>query len=112
MICLDTGRLHAETYRIIERVRKYYNVKIDILSPDAEAVRQLVTEKGLFSFYEDTHHECCGIRKTQPLRKKLAQLDAWVTGQSKDQSPGTRRSEEHKSELQSRGHIGCRILLE
>lgn len=87
---LDTGRLHAETYRFIERVRKYYNVKIDILSPDAEAVRQLVTEKGLFSFYEDTHHECCGIRKTQPLRKKLAQLDAWVTGQRKDQSPGTR----------------------
>lgn len=87
---LDTGRLHAETYRFIERVRKYYNVKIDILSPDAEAVRQLATEKGLFSFYEDTHHECCGIRKTQPLRKKLAQLDAWVTGQRKDQSPGTR----------------------
>ena len=87
---LDTGRLHSETYRFIERVRKHYNVKIDILSPDAEAVRQLVTEKGLFSFYEDTHHECCGIRKTQPLRKKLAQLDAWVTGQRKDQSPGTR----------------------
>lgn len=87
---LDTGRLHAETYRFIERVRKYYNVKIDILSPDAEAVRQLITEKGLFSFYEDTHHECCGIRKTQPLRKKLSQLDAWVTGQRKDQSPGTR----------------------
>ena len=87
---LDTGRLHAAPYRFIERVRKYYNVKIDILSPDAEAVRQLVTEKGLFSFYEDTHHECCGIRKTQPLRKKLSQLDAWVTGQRKDQSPGTR----------------------
>lgn len=87
---LDTGRLHPETYRFIERVRNHYKVKIDILSPDAEAVRQLVTEKGLFSFYEDTHQECCGIRKTQPLRKKLAQLDAWVTGQRKDQSPGTR----------------------
>lgn len=87
---LDTGRLHAETYRFIERVREHYNLKIDILSPDADAVRKLVTEKGLFSFYEDTHHECCGIRKTQPLRKKLAQLDAWVTGQRKDQSPGTR----------------------
>lgn len=87
---LDTGRLHAETYRFIERVRKHYNLKIDILSPDAEAVRQLVTEKGLFSFYEDTHQECCGIRKTEPLRKKLSQLDAWVTGQRKDQSPGTR----------------------
>src|SRR5439155_21861761 len=26
--------------------------------------------------------------------------------------PGTRRSEEHTSELQSRGHLVCRLLLE
>lgn len=87
---LDTGRLHAETYGFIERVRKHYGIRIDVLSPDGEAVRQLVTEKGLFSFYEDTHKECCGIRKIQPLRKKLHTLDAWITGQRKDQSPGTR----------------------
>ncbi len=87
---LDTGRLHAETYGFIEQVRKHYGIRIDVLSPDGEAVRQLVTEKGLFSFYEDTHKECCGIRKIQPLRKKLQTLDAWITGQRKDQSPGTR----------------------
>src|SRR5690606_24996124 len=49
-----------------------------------------VTTKGLFSFFEDGHQECCGIRKVQPLRKKLATLDGWITGQRKDQSPGTR----------------------
>ncbi|MDQ2075714.1 phosphoadenylyl-sulfate reductase [Marinimicrobium sp. ABcell2] len=87
---LDTGRLHAETYRFIERVRKHYGIKIDVMAPDAEAVRQMVSEKGLFSFYEDTHHECCGIRKIEPLRRKLLEVDAWVTGQRKDQSPGTR----------------------
>ncbi|EEH52178.1 uncharacterized protein MICPUCDRAFT_53472 [Micromonas pusilla CCMP1545] len=36
------------------------------------------------------HKECCGVRKVQPLRKKLKTLNAWVTGQRKDQSPGTR----------------------
>lgn len=87
---LDTGRLHAETYRFIERVRKHYGITIDILSPDGAAVRDLVTRKGLFSFYEDDHKECCGIRKIQPLRKKLLEVDAWITGQRKDQSPGTR----------------------
>lgn len=87
---LDTGRLHAETYRFIERVRKHYGIAIDILSPDGDAVRDLVTRKGLFSFYEDDHKECCGIRKIQPLRKKLLEVDAWITGQRKDQSPGTR----------------------
>lgn len=90
VFCLDTGRLHAETYRFVERVREHYGVEIDVLSPDAEAVRKMVREKGLFSFYRDTHQECCGIRKIGPLRKKLREVDAWVTGQRKDQSPGTR----------------------
>ena len=43
--------------------------------------------QGLFSFYEDGHSECCGIRKIEPLRKHLAGLDAWITGQRRDQSP-------------------------
>lgn len=87
VFCLDTGRLHAETYRFIEKVRKHYGIQIQVISPDGEALRKFTTEKGLFSFYEDGHHECCGIRKTQPLRKKLAEVDAWITGQRKDQSP-------------------------
>jgi phosphoadenosine phosphosulfate reductase len=87
VFCLDTGRLHSETYRYLEKIRKHYGIKIDILSPDGDAVRKLVTEKGLFSFYEGDHKECCGIRKIEPLRKKLSEVDAWITGQRKDQSP-------------------------
>ena len=87
---LDTGRLHPETYQFLETVRKHYGIKIEICFPEADAVQQLVNEKGLFSFYQDDHKECCGIRKVQPLRKKLATLDGWITGQRKDQSPGTR----------------------
>ncbi len=87
---LDTGRLHGETYRFIDRVREHYKLEIDVLFPDADAVQAMVREKGLFSFYQDTHKECCGIRKIGPLRRKLLTLDAWVTGQRKDQSPGTR----------------------
>jgi phosphoadenosine phosphosulfate reductase len=58
--------------------------------PQPEAVEALVREKGLFSFYVDGHKECCGIRKVEPLMRALAPLRAWVTGQRKDQSPGTR----------------------
>ncbi len=89
---LDTGRLHAETYRFIETVRKHYGIDIEICFPEAQAVSDLVTQKGLFSFYEDDHKECCGIRKVEPLRKRLAQSSAWMTGQRKDQSPSTRNS--------------------
>ncbi len=89
---LDTGRLHAETYRFIEQVREHYNIEIDVLSPDTESVQNLVREKGLYSFYKDGHKECCGVRKVIPLRRKLATLDSWITGQRKDQSPDTRNT--------------------
>ena len=87
---LDTGRLHPETYRFVERVREHFGINIEVLFPDAEAVQNLVNEKGLFSFYQDGHEECCGIRKVEPLKRKLGTLDAWVTGQRRDQSPSTR----------------------
>lgn len=87
---LDTGRLHPETYQFIDRVSARYDIPIDIFFPQPAAVEQLVREKGLFSFYKDGHTECCGIRKVEPLIRALAPLGAWVTGQRKDQSPGTR----------------------
>lgn len=87
---LDTGRLNPETYEFIERVRKHYGIRIDVRTPEQQALQEFVHDKGLFSFYEDGHNQCCGIRKIEPLKQKLATLDAWITGQRRDQSPGTR----------------------
>ncbi|MFY0663295.1 MAG: phosphoadenylyl-sulfate reductase [Natronospirillum sp.] len=89
---LDTGRLHAETYRFIDQVRKHYDLDLEILTPDQAKLEALVRAKGLFSFYEDDHKECCGIRKVDSLKRKLPNVDAWITGQRKDQSPSTRAS--------------------
>jgi phosphoadenosine phosphosulfate reductase len=83
---LDTGRLHPETYRFMEAVRKRYEISLEILMPQAHELERMVHKKGLFSFYEDGHSECCGIRKVEPLRQKLSKLDAWITGQRRDQS--------------------------
>lgn len=87
---LDTGRLHPQTYQFIEKVREHYQINIEVLSPEAAQVEALVREKGLFSFYKDGHSECCGVRKIAPLKRKLATVKAWATGQRRDQSPGTR----------------------
>ncbi|MGH9357745.1 MAG: phosphoadenylyl-sulfate reductase [Terriglobia bacterium] len=87
---LDTGRLHPETYRFLETVRERYGITLEIFFPRPEAVEQLVREKGLYSFLRDGHKECCGVRKVEPLRRALSNLDAWVTGQRRDQSPSTR----------------------
>jgi thioredoxin-dependent adenylylsulfate APS reductase len=83
---LDTGRLHPETYRFFAKVEQHYGLRIEYAFPQTDAVEQLVRRKGLFSFYEDGHQECCGIRKVEPLRRQLAGLRAWVTGQRRDQS--------------------------
>ena len=87
---LDTGRLHAETYQFLDRVSARYGITIDVQFPQSAAVEAMVKAKGLFSFYKDGHKECCGIRKVEPLVRALQTCRAWVTGQRKDQSPGTR----------------------
>jgi len=87
---LDTGRLHSETLRFIETVRERYEIPIEVFFPRPDAVEKLVREKGLFSFYQDGHQECCGVRKVEPLRRALSTMSAWVTGQRRDQSPSTR----------------------
>ncbi len=90
VFCLDTGRLHPETYRYLERVRAHYGVELELLAPDPAQLEPFVRTKGLFSFYEDGHQQCCSIRKVEPLRRALAQRRAWITGQRRDQSPSTR----------------------
>jgi phosphoadenosine phosphosulfate reductase len=89
---LDTGRLHPETYQFLDRVREHYKVAVETYFPQPERVQKLVREKGLFSFYKDGHKECCGVRKVEPLTRALKPLRGWITGQRKDQSPGTRAS--------------------
>ena len=85
---LDTGRLHEETYQIMDRVRSHYGLEIKNYFPNLEQVQVLVREKGFFSFKEsiENRKECCGIRKVEPLNRALGELDAWVTGLRRDQA--------------------------
>ena len=84
---LDTGRLHQETYDMMDLVRAHYGISLDVLFPDAAETEAMVRSKGLNLFYEtvENRHACCGVRKVNPLRKYLGGLDAWVTGLRRDQ---------------------------
>jgi phosphoadenosine phosphosulfate reductase len=88
VFALDTGRLHDETYLTAERVRMKYGVEIQWMFPQRPAVEQLISLKGLYSFRDslDNRHECCGIRKVEPLGRALAPLEAWFTGLRREQS--------------------------
>jgi phosphoadenosine phosphosulfate reductase len=85
---LDTGRLHEETYEIMERVLSHYRLEIKTYFPDSRQVEKLVRGKGFFSFKEsiENRKECCAVRKIEPLNRALAELDAWITGLRRDQA--------------------------
>jgi phosphoadenosine phosphosulfate reductase len=85
---LDTGRLHQETYDLIDATRKRYGIRIEVLFPDRTDVEELVCQNGVNLFYDSIENRkaCCRVRKVIPLRRKLAQLDAWITGLRREQS--------------------------
>ncbi len=84
---LDTGRLHEETYELMDRVRSKYGLEIKTYFPDSYKVENLVRGKGFFSFREsvDNRKECCYIRKVEPLNRALGELKAWITGLRRSQ---------------------------
>ncbi|QWV91713.1 phosphoadenylyl-sulfate reductase [Geomonas oryzisoli] len=86
VFALDTGRLNEETYEVADALTERYRLKIDWYFPKHEAVEQLEREKGLFSFREslDNRHECCHIRKVEPLGRALQGLAGWVTGMRRE----------------------------
>ena len=85
---LDTGRLPAETYELIDRVRDRFDVEVEVYFPEAAAVEAMVRERGVNLFYTSVEDRlrCCDVRKVEPLRRALATVDGWVTGLRRDQT--------------------------
>jgi phosphoadenosine phosphosulfate reductase len=85
---LDTGRLPQATHDLIDRVRDRYDVAVEVVFPDAAAVQAMVREHGMNLFYESLERRqlCCRVRKVEPNRRYLAELDAHVTGLRRQQN--------------------------
>jgi phosphoadenosine phosphosulfate reductase len=85
---LDTGRLPAETYAVMERIREKYAIAIEVYFPERPAVETLERERGFYSFRQsvDERKRCCGIRKVEPLGRALGTLEAWITGLRREQA--------------------------
>ena len=85
---LETGRLHAETLGMVDRVREVYGYEIALYKPEPAAVDAYVAANGLNAFYDsvEMRKECCRIRKVEPLKRALAGNKAWITGQRRAQS--------------------------
>lgn len=88
IFALDTGRLHAETYDVIDAVRERYGISVEVLFPNSDAVEAMVRAHGVNLFYRsvEDRQACCRMRKVEPLGRALAGLDAWITGLRREQA--------------------------
>jgi phosphoadenosine phosphosulfate reductase len=82
---LDTDFLFDETYALIGQIEERYGIEIErcrsALTPEEQARQH---GEALWGREPD---RCCGLRKVEPLTKKLGELDAWITGIRRDQAP-------------------------
>jgi len=92
---IDTGRLHEETYELLEKLERRYRRKIRLVYPDAQSLEKLVGAQGVNGFYEslEARVSCCGVRKVEPFKRAIAGYGAWVTGVRRDQSANRARGQ-------------------
>ena len=85
---LDTGRLPQETYSTIEKTNDRYGISIQVYFPDFTRVESMVTEHGPNLFYDsvEKRKQCCYVRKIEPLKRALEDVDIWICGLRKEQS--------------------------
>lgn len=109
---LDTGRLHPETYQLMEEVERRYRLKLDVYYPDTEEVEKMVRTHGINLFYDSVEKRklCCKVRKVIPLERALSGLSAWVTGLRREQSPS--RLEASRVEVEPSGRVKVNPLVD
>src|SRR5690606_33895782 len=58
---LETGRLHAETLDMIDRINQTYGYEVKLYKPEAAAVDAYAKQNGLNAFYDsvEMRKECC-----------------------------------------------------
>src|SRR6266851_527457 len=77
---LDTGRLHQETYDLLQRARQRYGVPIAVYAPDSGDIEAYADAHGPNGFYDsiELRRACCRIRKVIPLKRALAGKRSWI----------------------------------
>ena len=84
LFTVDTEFLFPETYNLVDRIEERYGITIErvysALSPEEQ---QRIHGEALWSRNPD---QCCNVRKVEPLRRKLGELNAWITSIRRDQT--------------------------
>lgn len=84
---LDTGRHFQSTYDVMDETQRKYKFKYEVYFPDTRELEDFVRTYGPNTFYIDVENrkKCCTIRKTNPLKRALENVDAWIVGLRREQ---------------------------
>ena len=77
VFALDTHHLFPETYELWREVERRYDTTVEVFAGDP-------VEDGLWDTNPDLY---LAIAKIEPLNRVLLDLDAWITGIRREQSP-------------------------
>jgi phosphoadenosine phosphosulfate reductase len=88
VLTFDTGRLYLETHQVWAETEKRYQMRVQALVPETQALEALITRQGTNGFRESVaaRHACCNVRKVVPLDRALENASGWITGLRADQS--------------------------
>jgi phosphoadenosine phosphosulfate reductase len=81
---LDTGLFFRETYATWREMEERYDVKVEVYQ--GMSLARQAEEHGDELWNRDPD-ACCGIRKVAPLKEALAEVDGWISGLRREQSP-------------------------
>jgi phosphoadenosine phosphosulfate reductase len=84
VFALDTHVLFPETYAVWREVERRYNTRVEVYEGPSLG-RQAAAHGD--ALWKSNPTLCCSIRKVEPLGRALSDLDAWITGLRRDQSP-------------------------
>jgi phosphoadenosine phosphosulfate reductase len=85
---IDTGRLHEETYDLLEKLERRYKKRLRIVYPETQRIEKLISVQGVNGFYHsiEARQSCCATRKIEPFKRAISGYSAWVTGVRREQS--------------------------
>ncbi len=84
LFSIDTDFLFPETYALMEKVDQRYGIQIEkVYSKLSPAEQEKEYGPALWSHNPD---QCCYLRKVEPQKRKIAELNAWVAAIRRDQT--------------------------
>ena len=98
---LDTGVLFPETYETWRRIEARYGIEIDVYRGD-----------WIDGLWQRDPDACCGMRKVEPLERALSEVDAWITGLRRDQSPARAETPKLGEDSGHPGKLKCAPLAD